>query len=112
MHRVEYFKRKNRYGNVAKKTEYRGVYYHSKLEADYAAELDFRVKAKDIKSWERQVRVPIIADGVHFGEYVVDFLIHHNDGSFEYVECKGRGLGVGMNKFRWLEKKNLKVIQK
>ena len=61
----------------------------SKKEAQYAYELDLRVKAKDIKSWERQVKIDICVNGIHICNYYMDFVITHNDGSEEYVEVKG-----------------------
>lgn len=73
----------------AKKTEYNGVVYHSKLESAYAEELDWRVKAKEIKSWDRQVKLDLKINDTHITNYYIDFVIHHNDGSKEYVECKG-----------------------
>lgn len=73
----------------AKRTDYEGVVYHSKLEAAYAQELDMRIKGKDIKSWERQIKLDLRVNDIHITNYYMDFLIHHNDGSREYVECKG-----------------------
>ena len=77
----------NKYG--AKSTEYGGVIYHSKFEAAYAEELDLRVMAKDIKSWERQVRIDLKVYGQHICNYYIDFVITHNDDSLEYIEVKG-----------------------
>jgi hypothetical protein len=48
-------KRDNKFN--AKKTEYNGLRYDSKLEVEKAMELDWMLKAKEIKSWERQVKV-------------------------------------------------------
>lgn len=73
----------------AKSTEYEGVVYHSKLEAAYAQELDLRKRAGDIKDWERQVKLQLTVNGKHITNYYIDFLIHHNDGSREFVEVKG-----------------------
>lgn len=78
---------KNKYGNV--RAEYNGSSYMSKKEANYAFELDLQVKAKEIKEWRKQVRVPLKINGVLICTYVVDFLITHNDDSEEYIEIKG-----------------------
>jgi hypothetical protein len=43
--------KKTKFNN--RQTEYGGVIYHSQKEADYAAELDLRLRAKDIDGWER-----------------------------------------------------------
>ena len=79
--------RTNKYG--ARKSEYRNVVYDSVKEANYAAELDLRVLAKDIVHWERQIMIPIAVNGMHVCDMVVDFLITHNDTSKEFVEVKG-----------------------
>ena len=80
-------RRGSKYG--AKSTEYEGQVYHSKKEAGYAAELDLRVRAKDIKSWRRQVRIPLDVNGYHICNYYIDFELTHNDDTIEYVEVKG-----------------------
>lgn len=83
----------------AKSSIYNGVTYHSKLEAAYAEELDWRVKAKDIKSWERQVKIDLRVNGYHITNYYMDFVITHNDDSREWVECKG--LEMELWKMKW-----------
>ncbi len=92
---------KNKYGAI--KREYRGVVYHSTKEANYAAELDLRVLAKDIASWERQIPIDIAVNGKHVCNVVVDFLITHNDGSKEYVEVKGFATPIFKLKKKLLE---------
>lgn len=88
MHEVRYQNKiRRKYGNIKK--EYNGIVYHSQKEADYAFELDLRIKAKDIKSWDRQVRIDLKVNGYHICNYYIDFVIHHNDKSLEYVEVKG-----------------------
>jgi hypothetical protein len=73
----------------AKSSIYNGIYYHSQLEAGYAQELDLRVKAKDIKSWERQVKLDLRVNDHHIANYYLDFIVTHNDGRREFVEVKG-----------------------
>ena len=77
----------NKYGAV--KQTYNGYSYDSKKEAAYAMELDLRIKAKDIKSWDRQKKIELEAYGKHICNYYIDFVITHNDGKKEYVEVKG-----------------------
>jgi len=77
----------NKYGNISQ--TYNGHPYQSKLEAHYAQELDLRVRAKDIKSWERQVRTELYVHGKKICDYTLDFEITHNDGSTELIEVKG-----------------------
>ena len=84
-------------------TQFEGITYHSKLEAAYAEELSLRVMAKDIKSWERQVKLDLKVNGQHITNYYIDFIIHHNDGSREFVETKGLELGEWKMKWRILE---------
>ena len=70
-------------------TVYNGTTYHSKKEAEYAMELELRVKAKDIKAWDRQIRIPLVVNGHKICIYVMDFKIIHNDDSIEFIEVKG-----------------------
>ena len=77
----------NKYHSIT--NQYNGLTYHSKLEAAYAQELDIRVKAGDIKSWDRQVKLDLKVNGQHICNYYIDFIIHHNDGTKEFVEIKG-----------------------
>lgn len=87
----------------AKRTDYEGMVFHSKLEAAYAQELDLRIKAKDITRWERQVRLDLKVNGQKICSYYIDFVIIHNDGSKEYVECKGFETEVWRIKWKILE---------
>lgn len=73
----------------AKGRNYNGQWYHSTGEMNYAQELDWRLKAGDIKSWERQVKIDLKVNGKHITNYFVDFKIIHLDDSVEYVEYKG-----------------------
>lgn len=65
--------------------EYNGFTYDSKFEAQVAMELDFRLKAKDIKTWQRQFTIEIRnpKTGQLLRRHKVDFRIEHHDGSFE-----------------------------
>ncbi len=80
-------KQTNKYKAI--KQEYKGGLYHSKKEARYAQELDLRKKAHDIKSWRRQVKIPLDCNGYHITNYYIDFEITHNDDLIEFVEVKG-----------------------
>jgi hypothetical protein len=73
----------------AKKQEYDGKFYHSKGEAAYAQELDWRIKAGEIKSWDRQVKIPLRVNGVLICNYYVDFKVITKHDSVEYHEYKG-----------------------
>ena len=74
----------------AKRTEYQGILYDSKLEAAFASILDVFIQAGDVLSWTRQI--PFIIGMDEKGKAMihrVDFLIHYPDRTFEYVEVKG-----------------------
>lgn len=77
----------NKYG--AKITEYNGVKYHSKREAAYAEELDWRLKAGEITSWSRQLKIPLVVNGKLICSYIVDFVAVASDGHKQYIEVKG-----------------------
>lgn len=83
----------------AKKQTYDGYSYHSKKEANYAVELDWRKKVKDIKDWRRQEKIRLDIDGKHICNYYIDFVIEHNDGTEEYVEVKG--FPTALWKLKW-----------
>lgn len=95
-----YFK-KNKFG--AKRQTYNGINYHSGFEAQVAQELDLRLKAKDIKAVERQVKISLTAHGKHICNYFIDFVLTHNDGSKEYLEVKGYATDTWKLKWKLLE---------
>ncbi len=70
-------------------TVYKGIKYASKREAKHAAELDLLVRAGQIKSWRRQVGLPLIVNGKRITFYVIDFEVQHLDGTTEFQEVKG-----------------------
>lgn len=112
---------KNRYSfSAAKRTEYGGLIYDSKLEAGYAQELDLRVRAHDLKSWERQIafRFALVREGdnyiltdgdiagrqnIRLTTYYLDFIEHTNDDRRIFTEVKGRETTVWRMKWRLLE---------
>jgi hypothetical protein len=73
----------------AKKTEYGGVLYDSKREAEYAMELDWLKKAGQVLSWERQVPYVMEVNGKKICKYTVDFLVTYKDGTVIAEEVKG-----------------------
>lgn len=105
-------RRSSKYGN--KTTLHNGVQYHSKKEAAYAESLDLLVKAGEIESWERQVRISLDVGDYHICNYYVDFLIHHKDGIREFVEIKGFETDVWRLKWKlfealWGDKKDIRL---
>ena len=77
----------NKFGAV--KQEYNGHKYDSKREAAHAQYLDLLIKAKEVKSWDRQVKIPLAVNGVHLCNYFMDFVVEFTDGRIEYHEVKG-----------------------
>lgn len=90
---------KKKYRNIPK--QYSGVIYDSKKEAEYAKQLDWRLRAGNIKSWERQKKISIDVNGKHICNYYCDFLIIHPDGSREYVEIKSDITETPLWRIKW-----------
>lgn len=103
------FPKPSKFRNVL--SVYNGVRYHSKKEAEFAQGLDFRLSARGperIKSWRRQVRIPLVVDGIKICIHVVDFEITYPDGSVELVEVKGYPTALWKLKRKLLEATYLK----
>lgn len=84
-------KKGNKYGS--KKTDYNGVIYDSKREANFAAHLDYlkhtidpREKVVDVK---RQVPFPVQINNQHICKYLADFVVTYSDGRTEVIDVKG-----------------------
>ena len=80
-------------------TEYNGLRYDSKLEAKVAQELDWKLKAGEIKEWRRQVKIPLKVNEVHITNYYIDFIYVDKDGQVVYLEVKG--LEMPLWKVKW-----------
>lgn len=91
----------NKFG--AKRSSYNGIQYHSKLEAQYATDLDMLKKAGQIKDWERQVKISLDVNGYHIANYYIDFIVYHTNGTTEYVEVKGFPTEVWRLKWKLFE---------
>ena len=75
----------------------------SKFENGKAQELELRKKAKDIKDFQEQVKIPLVVNGYHICNYFIDFVIEHNDGTLEYCETKGYATDVWKLKWKIFE---------
>lgn len=93
----QYRNGRNKYGNVQQ--SYNGHPYASKKEAAYAQELDLRVKAGELKSWERQKSIEMKVKGKKICTYVIDFVEVYPDKSEMYTEVKG--LETGLWRIKW-----------
>lgn len=81
------FRTKGKYNN--KTTVYNGRKYDSIREANHAEELDWRMKAGEIKEVIPQYRISLDVNGVHIANYYVDFKVILKDGGIEFHEVKG-----------------------
>jgi hypothetical protein len=80
-------RRGNKYN--AKKTTYNGHVYHSAKEADYAEQLDWRLKAGELKEWQRQVPIDLSVNGQRICTYVIDFWELDKNDNEMWTEIKG-----------------------
>lgn len=88
---------------IAKKQVYNGYQYDSKFEAAFAQELDLQVKAGELTNYDRQVTLELIVNGFIVCTYRIDFIAYHNDGTTEYIECKGYPTDVWKLKWKLFE---------
>ncbi len=84
---MEFQKQGNKYS--AKTTTYNGHTYHSMREANYAAELDLRVRAGELKECRPQVSIELRVNGVKICTYTIDFLEIDKNGGEVWTEVKG-----------------------
>jgi hypothetical protein len=97
---------KSKYGAI--KTEYNGISYHSKKEADYASQLDFRIKLGEVLKWDRQVSMNIIVNKEIICKYICDFVVTGANGVVEFIDVKGMRSGAAYEMFK-LKKKLVKA---
>jgi hypothetical protein len=95
------YRSKSKYKNKTK--QYNGRSYDSIREATHAEELDWRIKAGEIKEVIPQYKIDIRINGVHWRNYYIDFKVLMSDGSIQYHEVKGFETEVWKMKFRALE---------
>ena len=91
-------KRYNKY--KAEKQTFGGRSYHSKKEADYAANLEWRKRAGEIKEIIPQYKLDIRVNGKHITNYFIDFKIILADDTIELIEVKGFATDVW--RLKWL----------
>jgi hypothetical protein len=73
----------------ARKATYNRHTYHSGREAEYAQELDWRVKAGELREWRRQVPIELCVGGKLICTYTIDFVEIDRDGKETWTEVKG-----------------------
>ena len=84
---MSYYKKQNKFGAV--KQTYGNYSYDSKLEAQWAANFDLMVKAKELKSWDRQHKWDLYVEGKKICRYTIDFRTVTTEGVVQYIEVKG-----------------------
>ena len=84
---MRYITKRAKYGSIQQ--AYGGRNYHSKKEAQYAFELDMRIKMGEVKGYVNQYKIDLRVNGVHICNYFIDFRVELMDGTFEYTEIKG-----------------------
>ncbi len=104
----------SKYGNI--QTEYKGLKFMSKKEAEYAMELDTckkeRRPEKKVISWEPQVPFQVILNGVKICKYIADFRVIYADGHEEIIDVKGVRTGVYSLKKKLVEAQyGIKIIE-
>lgn len=100
---MTYFQRKSNNKFNAKSTRYNDQFFHSKGEAGYCMELDWRIKAGEIQSYTRQHKIDLKVNGVHICNYYVDFRVVNKHGGIEFHEYKGLSLEAFEIKWRLLQ---------
>ena len=80
-----------------------GVLYDSAAERDYAARLELEHKTGRIKAWHRQSTIHLEVNEVIVCKIVADFLVIHNDKSYEYIEVKGHETALWKLKYKLLK---------
>ena len=83
--------------------------YDSTKEADYARDLDLKIKGKIIDKCERQITYRLEVNGVLICKYILDFKEYYPDGKVRYVDVKGYKKGQAFTLFQ-LKQKLMKAI--
>ena len=80
-------KHQSKYHNV--RQQYGGYAYASKKEANRAFELDMLLRAKEIKSWKKQITLPLYFKDIKVCDYRIDFIKYELTGDIVLEEVKG-----------------------
>jgi hypothetical protein len=72
------------------KVELDGHKFDSIKESKYYSDLKIKKASRLIKDFKMQVKFDINVNNIHIANYFLDFLIEHNDGTFEYIDIKGK----------------------
>jgi hypothetical protein len=78
----------SKFNNI--KSEIDGHTFDSNKEAEFYGSLKIKKNAGLIKDFSMQVQYDILVNNIHIAYYYLDFKIENNDGSFEYIDIKGK----------------------
>ena len=95
------YRTKSKYNNKTK--TYNNRTYDSIREANHAEELDWRIKAGEIKEVIPQYKIDLRVNGIHICNYYVDFKVIMADDSVQFQEVKGMVLPLWAMKWKLLE---------
>jgi len=95
------YRSKSKYRNKTK--IYNGRTYDSIREANHAEELDWRIKAGEIKEVIPQFKIDLKVSGKHICNYYPDFKVIMADGSIQFHEVKGFKTDVFILKWKLFE---------
>lgn len=89
-YRVNYLRKagkKNKYN--ASKIDSGGYRFDSKLEARVFEDLEFARLSGHLIEIRRQVKIPLMVNGVLICNYIIDFVVIDKHGQKKYIEVKG-----------------------
>lgn len=95
------YRTKSKYNNKTK--QYNGRTFDSIREANHAEELDWRIKAGEVKEWIPQYKISLDINGRHIANYYIDFKVIMSDESIQYHEVKGFETDVWRLKWKLTE---------
>lgn len=72
------------------KVQIDGHKFDSFKEGEYYGSLKLKKQAGLIKDFKMQVKYDIVVNNIHIAKYFLDFLIENNNGSFEFIDIKGK----------------------
>ena len=78
----------SKFSNI--KSEIDGYKFDSKKESEFYGSLKIKKQAGLIKDFKMQVPYEIIVNNIRIANYFLDFLVENNDGSFDYIDIKGK----------------------
>ena len=95
--------RKNKYGVAPKiaRTSRDGIVFASKAELNRWEKLRLWQLAGEIRNLRRQVKYPLVIEGIHVGDYTPDFVYERKN--FVPMADPGRAAGSGVLTLKQLE---------